>query len=269
MSLGAWARGPLIDPHCSRSSEEWLHFDVGGSHWSAQWGHFDAFGTLAFWVDQTVRGQYEATVASWGTNNDLRHETVFCLLGGYGITAEVCHAVYRFLVQSLDFASCPSADAVEQVLRQPLPDMGIRYRFPRQRSQRIASALMYLSTETPPTEPLGLRAYLMRLNGIGPKTASWIVRNLTNSPDVAIIDIWLVRALTHVGVFRQEWRVEKDYLLYEQAFLQYASQGRVHPGGLDACIWEQARIVGPSYFDGSRSARLPTRESGLGNEQLA
>ena len=261
MSQSAWGREILVDPHCGRSSDEWLTFDVGGIEWAAPWGCFDAFGTLAFWVDQTVRGQYEATVASWGTNNDLLHETVFCLLGGYGVTAEACHAAYRSLMHSLDLSSCPGTDEVERVLRIPLPGMGVRYRFPRQRSKRIAAALMHLSAETPPVEPLALRSYLMNLNGIGLKTASWIVRNLTNSPAVAIIDIWLVRALTHAGAFRQEWRVEKDYLLYEQAFLQYASQGHVHPGGLDACIWEQARIVGPSYFDGSRFARLPTSES--------
>ena len=269
MSPQAWLQGVLVDPHCGRSSNEWLTFDVGGTQWAAPWGRFDTFGTLAFWADQTVRGRYEATVASWGTNSDLLHETVFCLLGGYGVTAEACHAAYRSLVHSLDLPSCPSADEMERVLRRPLPGLGVRYRFPRQRSKRIAAALLYLSVETPPEDPLALRSYLMHLNGVGPKTASWIVRNLTNSPAVAIIDIWLVRALTHAGAFRQEWRVEKDYMLYEQAFLQYASQAQVHPGGLDACIWEQARVVGPSYFDGSRYARIPTRESGLGGKQLA
>ena len=258
MSQRVWA--PEADPHCGRSSDDWLSFDVGGTRWSAQWGFFYAFGSLAYWVDQTVRGKYETTVAAWGTNTDLLHETAFCLLGGYGVTGEMCHAAYRFLLESLDLRACPSASEVEGVLRQPLPDLGVRYRFPQQRGQRIADAVRHLSTEKPPVEALALRSYLLDINGIGLKTASWIVRNLMNSPEVAIIDIWLVRALAHAGAFRREWRVERDYLLYEQAFLQYASQGSVHPAGLDACIWEQARTVGTTFFDGSQYGHLPIRD---------
>ena len=254
------AVNPTIDPHCGRSSDEWLIFDAGGTAWAAQWGRYDVFGTLAFWVDQTVRAGYEALVASWAKDGDLLHETVFCLLGGYGVTAEVCHAANRAVRESLDLASCPSAEEVEEVLLRPLPGMGVRYRFPRQRSARIAAAVKRVLSEDAPADPLALRSYLTGFDGIGLKTASWIVRNLTGSRSVAIIDIWLVRALVHAGVFRPEWRVERDYLLYERAFLQYASYGNVHPGGLDACIWEQARIVGASYFDGTRYARHATRE---------
>ena len=93
-----------------------------------------------------------------------------------------------------------------------------------------------------------LRDYLLGLNGVGPKTAAWIVRNVTGSTEFAIIDIWLIRALMRIGVFRSEWRVERHYDRFEAAFLQYAAHGNVPPGALDLCIWEQARTVGHTRF---------------------
>ena len=86
------------------------------------------------------------------------------------------------------------------------------------------------------------------LHGVGPKTAAWIVRNTTGSAQVAIIDIWVARALTSAGVFKPGWRVERHYDRFEEAFLQYAAHGRVAPGALDLCIWEEARTVGAGYF---------------------
>ena len=72
---------------------------------------------------------------------------------------------------------------------------------------------------------------------------------------MAIIDIWLIRALTSIGIFKPEWRVERHYDKYEEAFLQYAAHGNVQPGALDLCIWEQARIVGTNYFQLPRSTQ--------------
>jgi thermostable 8-oxoguanine DNA glycosylase len=127
-----------------------------------------------------------------------------------------------------------------------------RYRFPHQRGERVAAALRKLRTDPPPSNPQDLREYLLSFGGIGPKTAAWIVRNVTGSARVAIVDIWLDRALTHAGVFRAEWGLARDYCLYEDAFLQYAALGDVLPGALDLCVWEQARSVGRSHF-GDRS----------------
>jgi endonuclease III len=46
-----------------------------------------------------------------------------------------------------------------------------------------------------------MRQLLLSIEGIGPKTASWIVRNVMGSDDVAIIDIHILRACTGMGVF--------------------------------------------------------------------
>ena len=236
------------DPHCDRSSDAYLRFVIGREEWEIQWGPFDAFGSAAYWVDQTVRGRYSDKVAAIANGADLMSETLFCLLGGFGISAESARAAYQAVDGLLADDPEPSAEAVEAVLRRPLPGRAGRYRFPRQRAARVAHAVAQLRAATPPQDPLQLRDYLRGLNGVGPKTAAWIARNVTGSTEFAIIDIWLIRALMRVGVFRPEWRVERHYDRFEAAFLQYAAHGNVSPGALDLCIWEQARTVGHMWF---------------------
>ena len=240
--------GPVADPHCGRDSSDFLSFSVGRDEWEAPWGRFDAFGSAAYWVDQTVRGHYVDRVAALACGADVVSETLFCLLGGFGITAESARAAHSVVWGVLEADPAPTAERLEDALRRPLPGGLGRYRFPRQRAVRVADAASRLRVSPPPSEPTQLREYLLALNGIGPKTAAWIVRNVSGSAEVAIVDIWLVRALTQVGIFRPEWRVDQHYERFEAAFLQYAAHGRVPPGALDLCIWEQARRVGPSHF---------------------
>lgn len=239
---------PVVDPHCGRRSDDRISFTVDGHSWDIPWGSYDVFGTAAFWIDQTARGRYAERVAAQTSSTEIDLEIVFCLLGGFGVTAESATAAHQVLLNLLQTEPEPTAEEIEELLRQPLPDGHGRYRFPRQRAARIAAALERVRSDPPPRDPGEMRTYLLGLRGVGPKTAAWIVRNVTGSADVAIIDIWLVRAMTWVGVFKPEWRVERHYDLFEQAFLQYAEHGNVHPAALDLCIWEEARIVGPSYF---------------------
>ena len=240
--------GAAVDPHCGRSSDAYVHFSVGREAWQVEWGRFDAFGTAAYWVDQTIRGGYANKVELLARGADLRSETIFCLLGGYGVTAELAQAAHDVVMDALQAQPEPEPGDIEHVLRRPLPGGLGRYRFPRQRATRVAQVVRRLRTNPPPDDPLLLREYLLGMNGIGPKTAAWIVRNVTGTPEVAIIDIWLIRALTQNGIFRREWRVDQHYERFEAVFLQYAAHGQVLPGALDLCIWEQARRVGHSHF---------------------
>ena len=239
---------PVCDPHCGRRTRDRIEFAVQNETWDVEWGSYDVFGTAAFWVDQTVRGSYADEITAMARQTDVYSEIVFCLLGGFGVTAESAAAAHHVVLELLTTDPEPSADIIEHLLRQPLPGGHGRYRFPRQRASRIADALRSLHAECPPEGPHELRDYLLGLNGVGPKTAAWIVRNVTGCADVAIIDIWLVRALTSIGIFRPGWRVERHYHRFEETFLQYAGYGNVQPGALDLCIWTEARIVGTSYF---------------------
>ena len=55
---------------------------------------------------------------------------------------------------------------------------------------------------------------------------------------------WQRRALTPIGVFRDNWNHEQHYDRFEEAFLQYARHGNVAPVALDDGIWELARDAG-------------------------
>ncbi len=240
--------GSVCDPHCGRSAYDHIDFTVRGQSWDVEWGNYEVFGTPAFWVNRTAMERYEERLAERASGGHIESVVVFGLLGGSGISAEVARAAQSVVLDLLAENSGATAGEIEERLQKPLPGGLGRYRFPRQRSQRIVAALAQLRSEPPPEDPLDLRQYLRRLRGVGPQTSAHIVRNLTGSAEVAIVGIWLVRALTWAGIFKPQWRVQRHYDRFEQTFLQYAAHGNVQPGALDLCIWEKARSVEPSYF---------------------
>ncbi|MFT3723892.1 MAG: hypothetical protein QM773_09920 [Hyphomonadaceae bacterium] len=89
-----------------------------------------------------------------------------------------------------------------------------------------------------------MRNYLLGFEGIGLKTASWIVRNSLGSSNVAIIDIHVVRACQHLGVFPRTSGVSSSYLRLENAFLQFAQEIDVDPALLDFVMWSDMRQFG-------------------------
>jgi len=249
---------PIPDPHCRRWSDDVLKLEVGARSWTVRWGRYDVFATPAYWIDQTVRYGYAERVRAAAMSSTLESEVVFCLLGGYGVTAEAAQAAHGVVMPLLITNGEPDAAEIEAVLRSPLPVSKHRYRFPHQRAVRIATAVAQLRSNQIPEDPANLRQRLLLLPGVGPKTAAWIVRNHTGSDTVAIIDIWLIRALTYSAVFPSDWRVRLDYGKYEAAFLAYAGYGRVRPAALDLCVWEQARRAGQQAFLAT-SSNIPAR----------
>jgi N-glycosylase/DNA lyase len=140
----------------------------------------------------------------------------------------------------------PSAALITKTISRPLcvGRRVVRYRFIRQRSERLAKCLALLASTALPSDPLQLREALRRLPGVGLKTASWIVRNHTGSDRVAIIDVHVYRACTAAGLFDESWQLPRDYLRCEEAFLAFATAGGVSAAALDACIWEQMHELG-------------------------
>jgi thermostable 8-oxoguanine DNA glycosylase len=84
----------------------------------------------------------------------------------------------------------------------------------------------------------------MALPGVGPKTASWIVRNHLGSDAVAIIDVHLLRAGVIAGVFDPRWSASRDYFLLEDLFLAWADHGGVSAAALDAVVWADMSRLG-------------------------
>lgn len=220
---------------------------VGERTLSFSWGHPWQLGTAAYWAEQTRR---RPQVESYALGATLAEELGACMLGGYGIPAAVGIAAYDAVRTAGLLEATPTADAIEAVLRTPLSVPGrarpVRYRFAAQRAHRLAGALAILRAGEPPREPLDLRDWLLSLPGVGPKTASWVVRNHCGCGRVAIVDVHVHRAGLAAGFFARDWRLPRDYRRFETAFCQVAERAGVSAAALDACVWDQLQALGPA-----------------------
>ncbi len=218
------------------------------------WGRRDWVFSPAFWHHLICNQEVEANAYRCAPQTPLAHELAFCLLGGFGIRMEVNEAAWRALLDRglLEAGRRACANDIEEVLREPLDVAGrkIRYRFPRQRSHRLAAALLSIEEYPPITSSATeFRNSLMQLSGIGPKTASWIARNWLGCEDVAILDVHVLRAGQIMGLFHENFRLPRDYYNLEQRFIAFARAICVPPSLLDAVIWREMRSA-------TRSAKL-------------
>jgi hypothetical protein len=202
----------------------------------------------AFWAALAAQGDAETDAYVSPPGSPLIEDVAFCILGGYGIKMEVNRAAWERLRGEGVFGgvTAPGAAKIEALLKEPLRvgQRWVRYRFPRQRAERLDHALRRLKDQPLPTDnPLALRAALMLLPGIGPKTASWIVRNWAGSDEVAILDIHVIRAGQLMGLFPKDIRLPRDYRVLECRFLEFARALSIPASLLDALIWREMRIL--------------------------
>lgn len=206
--------------------------------WGQPWQYLSA----AYWVGMTEdwRQHNPEQERPHRLGSTFSEELVACMLGGHGVTFEMNIAAFRILRDSgLTAGAGATESELSEVLHQPLiiGDRSVLYRYPNQKASRIAEALERVRNEALPDAPLDVREWLMTFRGIGPKTASWIVRNHFGTDDVAIIDIHIQRAGIQAGVFDPRWSPTRDYWTMESAFLAWARIGKVSAGDLDAVIW--------------------------------
>ncbi|MHB8380623.1 MAG: 8-oxoguanine DNA glycosylase [Acidimicrobiales bacterium] len=214
------------------------------------WGQKWQMGTAAYWVataDFALTNGYPESTRRHQLGSTLREEVAACVLGGFGMPFELGLAAFRAIRDKGILAETRQThvDEIEEVLREPLLVGGAarNYRFPSQRASRLARCLAFLDAGTSPADPLQLRDWLLGAPGIGPKTASWIVRNHLDCDDVAILDVHVMRAGITAGVFDRNWDVTRNYLLAEAFFLEWARLGGVRASHLDATIWSERAAV--------------------------
>lgn len=219
-----------------------------------RWGNVAKTFTPAFWKSQVAM----AKRAFGGKNNRFRtsesliDEVCACLLGGFGIPAEMGYAAFLALKrQGLTRAKFGQTEEdlqhqILEVLLSPIKgDSGMfRYRFPRQKARRLASVLMGMARNDPPENPVEMKRWLMSFPGIGPKTASWIVRNWTGSDEVAIIDIHIFRACTLMGLFTGNESISRDYDVLERKFIELAKAMGERTSDVDIVMWSAMRRLG-------------------------
>jgi thermostable 8-oxoguanine DNA glycosylase len=210
------------------------------------WGFAEEIGSPAYWAAQAWMWEVEAP-AHYKLGRSLEEELIACLLGGYGIPAEVGLAAYERLRAVNAESPCRLLDEefVLELLADPLDLNGrlVRYRFAKQKSAYLAGsmrALRSLDREAPDRE---LRDALTALPGVGPKTASWIVRNWRDSDCVSILDIHILRAGRMLQIFPEGKSVERHYLELEAAFLDFAEAISVKASILDSVMWMNMRQI--------------------------
>jgi N-glycosylase/DNA lyase len=208
-------------------------------------GRPEEFLSPAYWAYQA-----RADEVDWDDHHGLAatrslwEQVAFCLLGGHGITYEVNLAAFRHLLGSGVFDQAVATPrAIEALLAEPLDVAGrrVRYRFPRVKAGYLADAHRRVTSGDTPASARALRDWLLELKGIGPKTASWIVRNHLGSDDVAILDIHVLRAGRLAGLFTESDNVQRHYFAMEDRFLRFARGLGVRASQLDIVMWQQMR----------------------------
>ncbi len=212
-----------------------------------RWGCYEHPLTPAFWVSQAWMAD-DLRREGFQLGRTLAEEVAACLLGGHGIPAEVGLAAYARVRDELHAqnTSVLPETVLENLLLAPLTVGGrqIRYRFARQRARYLAGAFEKLQKlQEVYLNDIALRDALCMLPGIGPKTASWIVRNRRSSDEVAILDVHIVKACTCMGLFSQYSDPARHYRDMEKRFLTFCSRTNTRASVLDAVMWGTMRTI--------------------------
>lgn len=193
------------------------------------------------------------------TEGGLLNEMIFCLLGGHGITYELNLSATEKVVELEPFHSAWSQrDLGERLthelsLRQFLPRVADgrlrRYRFPNAATRALLRAREW-ALEIGPNRIItrlestrderARRRLLCECPGIGPKKATWILRNIGLASTLAIVDVHVLRALQHAG-FVVDLRMPRDYEQAEDAFLGWCTRLGASPAAFDLFLWEWQR----------------------------
>ena len=213
-----------------------------------RYGQPDELLTPAYWVMRckVAQSSEKSFVSQHGS---LREEVGFCLLGGYGVTLEVADAFFQFLKKQGVFRDGAETSR-HDILRMLLTPIDIdgsprKYRFPQQRAHRLHEAMQRLDSLTLELkDPVQFRDQIQSLNGVGPKTASWIARNWLDTDNVAILDIHVLRAGWAINLFDLKCKLPQDYSKLEYKFIVFAKTLQVRASELDAIMWSDMRKFG-------------------------
>lgn len=210
-----------------------------------KWGYYGQMFTPAYWKVQYIMHNYDGNFSvNYRLGNDILEEVVACLLGGFGLKSEIGLAAFDRLRKRQQIRKGVSLSTINQSLKEPfiINKKKVHYRFPNQKAKFISEFLNRKDlNDLPMDEDIALRDWLLSINGIGPKTASWITRNYLDSENVAIIDIHIFRACLVMGIFSEKFDVQKDYFKLEQIFLQFCRELEVQPSKMDALMWLQMK----------------------------
>jgi N-glycosylase/DNA lyase len=187
----------------------------------------------------------------------FEHELVFCLLSGFGITYEHALSASEHVVALAPFDRRWSQEVLKSRLYAELNQAQFeprrrdgslrRYRFPQCKAELVVAAREWLSGKDDVVGELAAttcererRRLLCCCPGIGPKTASWLLRNLGLAKELAILDVHVLKALRVAGRI-SALKLPRDYELAEQAFLDWCRDLDAPAAAFDLFVWEWQR----------------------------
>ncbi len=210
-----------------------------------KWGHVEELFSPAFWKFQARNFRLMSSSQDFRLGENLLEEVAVCLLGGFGMPAELGLGAFERLKAHGKLSGEATSKEIEELLSEPFDYFGQprRYRFIRQKARYLSESLQLLCGYQIPNDHLACRDLLTSLPGIGPKTASWIVRNHFGSDKVAILDIHILRAGAKLGIFEAGVDPTKNYFALEKSFLAFCSAIEEPASAVDAVIWDSMRRI--------------------------
>lgn len=210
------------------------------------WGDAGGLFTPAYWAANSLLFATKSAATQHRLGRTLAEEVAACLLGGYGMPAELGLAAFTRLRESGLLRAGVSATKLENALSTPFTIGGrhTRYRFARQKARYLADCLIAIERrDLHSSTSRRLRDALTEFPGIGPKTASWITRNWLDADDVAILDVHILRAMKLLALI-EDVTLPRDYRPVESIFVRFAKALGVRPSILDAVMWQHMRRWG-------------------------
>lgn len=208
-----------------------------------RWGAVEEFPTPAYWTQQALSHRLEAP-APVASGRTLAEEVGASLLGGPGIPAAVGLAAFARVRERGAFVQPGVRETTLTAwLSEPLQVQGkaVAFRFAAQKAQHLAAVMPALLSAPDFDAGQEVRNWLMALPGVGPKTASAIVRGWAASEDVALLDSALLRVGQVIGLFSRKLSVERHYLEAEARLLKLCAAMDVRPSEFEAVVAEEMR----------------------------
>jgi thermostable 8-oxoguanine DNA glycosylase len=212
------------------------------------------------WLDgwRALRASYESAAARPAASEAaLRQELCFCLLGGHAVSYELARSATD-VVMALDpfnprWSGAELCRAIEGELSAAKFDPRRRdgslrrYRFPARKAALLRSAAAWVGAGA----GLGIdlrrsqsegerREWLCGCPGIGPKSASWFLRNTGYAEDLAILDVHILRAMRDAGRLGT-LELPRDYLAVEARFRTWCEEIGASVAAFDLFLWEWQR----------------------------
>ncbi len=188
----------------------------------------------------------------------LRRELLFCLLGGHGIPYELNGSATEILWRRGLFRHWrPTTTLLEDELSraqfEPQRRDGTlrRYRYPTRKAKLLTDAARWLGQDGllfPALQSLvserERRALLCECPGMGPKSASWLLRNCGMAARLAILDVHVLRVMRESGLTNGVVTAS-NYNQLEQMFVSWCDDLGADPAGFDLLLWEWSRTAAP------------------------